>query len=127
MIYLPGNNTRSFGTNTESLLAVQWTFAVDGVTQSIDYTTKESITDWDVDDSSGTLDDITFLDVPIVTEDYNTDVVGFQVQGHALETRAEFHHLIGLDVLQTINTGNTVTNAEYTSSFFQIGLELFEC
>ena len=50
---------------------------------------------------------ITFFDELVVTEDDDTDVVGLQVEGHALEAGAEFHHLLGLDVLQAIHTGNT--------------------
>ena len=50
---------------------------------------------------------VTFFDELVVTEDDNTDVVGLQVEGHALKAGAEFHHLLGLDVLQAIHTGNT--------------------
>ena len=50
---------------------------------------------------------ITFFDELVVTEDDNTDVVGLQVEGHTLKAGAEFHHLLGLDVLQAIHTGNT--------------------
>ena len=50
---------------------------------------------------------VTFFDELVVTEDDNTDVVGLQVEGHTLKAGAEFHHLLGLDVLQAIHTGNT--------------------
>lgn len=39
-----------------------------------------------------------------------------------LETGGELHHLIGLDVLQTVHTGDTVTDAQHASSFLQISL-----
>ncbi|RUS30137.1 hypothetical protein BC938DRAFT_479808 [Jimgerdemannia flammicorona] len=39
-----------------------------------------------------------------------------------LNTAGEFHHLLGLDVLQTIDTGNTVTNGQHTTSFLDIGI-----
>lgn len=39
-----------------------------------------------------------------------------------LETGREFHHLVGLDVLEPVDTSDTVTNAEHTSSFVQVGL-----
>ena len=42
-----------------------------------------------------------------ITEYDNTNIVGLQVEGHALKAGAEFHHLLGLDVLQAIHTGNT--------------------
>lgn len=40
-----------------------------------------------------------------------------------LQSGGEFHHLIGLDVLQSVDTGNTVTNAEHPSGLFQISLQ----
>ena len=40
-----------------------------------------------------------------------------------LETRGEFHHLLGLNVLEAINTSNTITDAEHTASLFQVLLQ----
>ena len=37
---------------------------------------------------------ITFFDELVVTEDDNTNVVGLQVEGHALEARAEGNHSV---------------------------------
>jgi hypothetical protein len=39
-----------------------------------------------------------------------------------LETAGELNHLFGLTVLQTINTGNTVTNGENTASLLNINI-----
>lgn len=108
--------------DTETILGVDGTFAIDGITQSIDNTAEQLITDWDVDNGTGTLDNIALLDELVVTEDHNTNVVGLQVEGHALQAGGEFHHLIGLDVVQAIDTSDTITNAQHTASFFQIGL-----
>lgn len=57
---------------------------MDFITQSIYYTSQKFISYWDIDDSSCTFDDITFFDEFVVTEDYNTNIVGFQVEGHTL-------------------------------------------
>lgn len=97
--------------DTETILGVDGTFAIDGITQSIDNTAEQLITDWDVDNGTGTLDNIALLDELVVTEDHNTNVVGLQVEGHALQAGGEFHHLIGLDVVQAIDTSDTITNA----------------
>lgn len=40
-----------------------------------------------------------------------------------LKARGEFHHLLSLDVLQPIDTGNTVTDAQHAPSLFQISLQ----
>ena len=59
--------------------------AIDGVTQSVDDTAEQFQTNWNVDDGTGTLDDVTFLDQLVVTEDDDTDVVGLQVESHSLK------------------------------------------
>jgi hypothetical protein len=37
-----------------------------------------------------------------------------------LETAGELNHLFGLDVLQTIDTGNTITNGQDTTGFLEV-------
>ena len=65
---------------------------------------------------------LTFLDELVVTEDDDTDVVWLQVEGHALESGAELYHLLGLDVLEAVDTGDTVADAEDLAGLFQVGL-----
>jgi len=71
---------------------------------------------------TGTLDDIALLDQLVVTEDHHADVVGLQVEGHALQAGGELHHLIGLDVVQTVHTGDTITDAQHTAGLLQVSL-----
>jgi hypothetical protein len=49
----------------------------------------------DIDNLASTFNVSPFLNETIVTEDGDTNVVGFQVQAHATDTRGEFHHLFG--------------------------------
>lgn len=84
--------------------------AIDGVTQSVDDSAQHTGTDGDIDNLTSSLDSVALLDQSIVTENGDTDVVGFQVQAHASETRGELNHLLGLDVSETVNTGDTVTD-----------------
>merc|ERR1711884_273211 len=118
---LPGDDTRSLQANPEPLAGAEGTLAVDGVSKSVNDPAKALHADGDVDDGTSPLDDIALLDELVVTKDYNTNVVGLQVEGHALQARAEFHHLLCLDVLETIDTGNTVSNGEDTASLLQVG------
>src|SRR5690606_16670555 len=60
---------------------------------------------------------VAFLDRAVVTEDNDTDVVAFEVQRHAADAAGEFHHLAGLDVVQTVDTGDTVTHREDATDF----------
>jgi hypothetical protein len=39
-----------------------------------------------------------------------------------LQARREFHHLISLDVLQSVDASDTVTNAQHTAGFLQVSL-----
>ena len=57
-----------------------------------------------------------------ITEYDNTNIVGLQVEGHALESGAELNHLFGLDVLEAIDTSDTVTNGQDAASLVQVGL-----
>ena len=58
--------------------------------------------------------------VPIVTQDHNTHIVGFEVQGHASHTLAELHHFSGLHLGQTEHSGDTVSDWNDCSEFFDI-------
>merc|ERR1719397_2396992 len=118
---LPGDDARGLQADTEPLAGAKGTLAINGVAQSINDPAETLHADRDVDDGTGPLHDIALLDELVVTEDDNTNVVRLQVEGHALQARAEFHHLLGLDVLQTIDTGNTVSNGEDTACLLQVG------
>ena len=48
--------------------------------------------------------------LPIVTQDDNTDIISFQVEGHTLDATAELHHLTSLHLSQTEDSGNTITD-----------------
>jgi len=78
------------------------------------------MTDWDIDNGSGSLDDISFLDFSIVTQDDDTDVISLQVKGHSLDTGVELNHLSGLDLGETEDTGNTISNGDNSSEFLQV-------
>jgi hypothetical protein len=41
-----------------------------------------------------------------------------------LKTAGELNHLFSLDVLQTIDTGNTVTNGQDTTSFLEVNFRV---
>ena len=117
---LPGNDTGSLKSNSVSLLAADGALAVNGVTQGINDTSKDLVTNGDIHNGSSSLDNISLLDELVITEHDNTNIVRLQVKGHALESRAELNHLLGLDVLESINTGDTVSNGEHTASLLEI-------
>jgi len=60
--------------------------------------------------------------LPIITKDDNTNIISFQVQGHTLNSTAELYHLTSLDFGETENSGNTITDWNNSTEFFQIVL-----
>ena len=61
-------------------------------------------------------------DLPIGAEDDNTNVVSFQVESHTLDSRLELNHLTGLDLGETEDSGDTITNGDDRSELFQVVL-----
>ena len=90
-----GKNTGGLEGGTATERSVDGTLSVNGVTESVDDTTEKFRADRNIDNLAGTLDGIALLDSTIVTEDGDTNVVGFQVETHATNAGREFHHLFG--------------------------------
>lgn len=82
-----GDDTGGLDTDTSTCLCVERASAVNGVAQGIDNAAEDFVTSGYVDDSTRSFHDVAFHDVSIVTEYDNTDVVGLQVEGHALHTK----------------------------------------
>lgn len=58
--------------------------------------------------------------LPIVTKDDDTNVVSLEVKGHTLDSGLELHHLTGLDLGETENTGDTITDGDNGTEFLQV-------
>lgn len=78
------DNARSLHADTSTLGRLDGALAVNGVTEGVHDAAEQLIANWHVDDGSRSLDNVTLLDQLVVTEDDNTDVVGLQVESHAL-------------------------------------------
>jgi len=117
---LSGDDTGSLKLNSLSFVRFDGTKSINGNTEGIDDSSEESITDRDIDNGTGSLDDISFLDFSIVSEHDDTDVISLQVKSHTLNTGVELNHLSGLDLGETENTGNTISNGDNSSEFLQV-------
>ena len=117
---LPGDDAGGLQSDPVPVLAGDGTLAINGVAESVNNTAKDLGTHGDIHNSSGPLDNISLLDELVITEDDNTNVVGLQVESHSLQAGAELHHLLGLDVLEAVDTGNTVSNGEHTAGLLQV-------
>lgn len=63
-----------------------------------------------------------YAHLPIVTKDDNTDVVRLQVESHTLDSRLELHHLTGLHLGETEDSGDTITDGDDGSEFLEVVL-----
>lgn len=61
-------------------------------------------------DLTCSLDSLALSHQSVGTEEHNTDLTGFQVHAHALDTGGELDKLLGLDIAHAIDTGDTVTD-----------------
>jgi hypothetical protein len=60
--------------------------------------------------------------IPVITEDDDTDIVSFQVEGHTSDSGSELDHFTCLDFIEANNSGNTVTNTDDCTELFNIVL-----
>src|SRR5690606_13648551 len=97
---LARNDTRSLDVNARAARGVDRALAVDRVAERVNDAAEQLRTDRNVNDGARTLDDVAFLDVAVRTEKNNTNVVAFQVQGHATDATGELHHFAGLDIVE---------------------------
>src|SRR5690606_37938581 len=95
--------------------------AVDRVAEAVNHAAEQARANRSVHDGAGTLDDVAFLDRAVIAEDHDTDIVGFEVQGHALDATRELDELTGLHVVEAVNAGNTVTDGEHLTDFGNLG------
>lgn len=61
--------------------------------------------------------------LPIVTKNDNTDVVSLEVESHSTDSGLELHHLTCLDLGETEDSGDTITDGNDGSELFQVVLE----
>ena len=64
------------------------------------------------------------MKLPIVTEDDDTDIISFQVEGHTSNSGSELDHFSGLHLVKSDHSSNTVTDADDRTEFFDVVLQL---
>ncbi len=96
--------------------------AVDRVAERIDHAAEQTLADGNVHNGAGALDAVAFLDLGVRAEDHDADVIGFEVQGHALHTGRKGDHFARLYVVEAVDTGNAVPNGQHGADFADFGL-----
>src|SRR5690606_31692471 len=119
---LARDDAGSLDVNAAAFLGLNRTLAVNRIAERINNAAEQFRTNRNVNDCAGTLNDITFLDVTVGTEDNDTDIVVFKVQRHAANTTREFDHFTSLNIVQTIDAGDTVANGQNLTDLGDLSL-----
>jgi hypothetical protein len=69
------DNAGSLQLDAARLFGLQWAFAIDRVAQTVNNAAQQFLTDRNLHDLAGTLDDVAFFDVAVVAENNDTDIV----------------------------------------------------
>ncbi len=100
----------------------QRALAVDGIAERVDDAAQQALADRHVDDGAGALHRIAFADAGIVAEDHDADIVGLEVERHALGAVAELDHFAGLDLVEPIDARDAVADRQDLADLGDIGL-----
>src|SRR4029079_10702095 len=100
--------------------------AIDRIAKRIDDAAEQRLADRNVDDGAGPLDAGPFGDVRVRTEDHDADIVGLEVERHALGAVVEFDRLAGLDVVEAVDASDAVTARQDGPDFrnLRFGVEI---
>ena len=90
----------------------QRALAVDRVAEPVNDSAQQAPADWHVDDRAGALDRVALTDAAVVAKNDHTDIVEFEVEGHALHAVRELDHLAGLHFVEAVDTGDAVADRE---------------
>ena len=100
--------------------------AVDRIAERVDDAAEQALADRNVDDGAGALDGRAFGNLGVRAEDDDADIVGFEVERHALGAVVELDHLTGLDIVEAIDAGDAVADRQHGADFgdFSLGVEI---
>ncbi len=114
-------DARGLHVDAAALRGLDRALAVDRVAQRVDDAAEQALADRGVHDGAGPLDGVAFLDAAVIAEDHDADIVGFEVERHALDAARELDELTGLHVVEAVDAGDTVADAEHLADFGNFG------
>src|SRR5205085_8936089 len=116
------NDPRRFHVHAAALRDIgDVALAVDRIAERVDDPSEQSLADRHVHDGAGALDRVAFLDAGVAPEDHRTDIVGFEIERHALDAAGKFDQFAGLDVVEPINPRDAVADAQDFAHFADLG------
>src|SRR5688572_3503883 len=111
---------RPIGTKASSAFNPVWTGSwtdLRGMIPGALNSTQQPLADRHVDDGAGPLDGRAFLDLGVRAENHDADIVGLEVERHALGAVLELDHLARLDVVEAVDSGDAVADRQCGADF----------
>ena len=115
-----GDNPRRLDFRVAEFFGFNSVFAVNRLTQSVNNTPQQFLADRNAHDFIGAFNLVAFFNRFVGTENNHADIVFFQIKSHPFNAGFKFDHFIGLNFIQTVNTGNTVADGQHLSDFGNI-------
>ncbi len=100
-----------------------------GLTERVDHAADERGADRNLDDATGGLDLVAFLDLLVVAEEHGTDRLLLEVEGHAHDAAGELEQLRGERAFQAVHLRDAVTDFDDGAdrAHLYAGFELVDC
>ena len=109
----PRNNAGSFHFRAAELFGLHRSQAVNRLAQRVNNASEKFFANRHAHNLVGTFYHIAFFDLLVRTKDNHADIVFFKVKGHSLDPAFKLDQLTGLNLVQTVNAGDTVTDGEH--------------
>src|SRR5262245_29803379 len=107
------DDARRLDVDAPTLLGINRALPVDRVAERVDHAAEQSLADGNLDDGARALDRLPFLDLAVLAEDDDADVVDLEIERHPAHAVLELDHLAGLNVVETVDPGDAVTDREH--------------
>jgi hypothetical protein len=123
---LARNDAGRFDLDAAALGRFDRALAVDRIAKRIDDASEQALSDRHIDDSAGALDGRAFRDLGVRAEDHDADVIGLEVQGHALGAIAELDHFARLDIVEAVDARDAVADRQHSADLgdLRFGVEI---
>jgi len=108
---------------------VDRTLVVERTAERVDHAADERGTDGYLDDPTGRLDLVAFLDLLEVAQDDGADRLLFQVEGHAVDAAGELEELRRQRALEAVHLRDAVTDLDHGAdgAHLHACVELVDC
>ena len=122
------HNARCRRFDRTGLSRVDWSVAINRLTQCVNNAAKQRFAYRYFHDAAGSFNLIAFTDTCVRSHDNDTDIAFFQVKGHAHNAVGEFEQFARHCIFKPVNTSDTVTDLDDRTDIndLNFGFKLFD-